>query len=63
MSRPPHGSTGTGLVFVELGGGIAAYASGDFYAEGGSRVNLRRPGRIWHWSKVAIEQYWLRIRP
>lgn len=54
---------GHGSCFVELGGGVAAYASGDFYAEGGPRVNLRRSGRIWHWSKVALEQYWLRMHP
>jgi sulfide:quinone oxidoreductase len=54
---------GHGSCFVELGGGIAAYASGDFYAEGGPQVNFRRSGRIWHWSKVALEQYWLRMHP
>jgi sulfide:quinone oxidoreductase len=53
---------GKGSCFVELGGGRAAYASGNFYAEGGPEVRLRRRGRIWHWAKVALEQQWLRLR-
>lgn len=52
---------GKGACFVELGGGRAAYASGNFYAEGGPEMRLRRPGRIWHWAKVALEQQWLRL--
>ncbi len=52
---------GNGSCFVELGGGRAAYASGNFYAEGGPEMRLRRPGRIWHWAKVALEQKWLRL--
>ena len=51
---------GKGSCFVELGDGIAAYASGDFYAGEGPRVRLRRPGRHWHLAKVAFEKYWLR---
>jgi sulfide:quinone oxidoreductase len=61
--QPRVGFDGHGSCFVELGGGVAAYASGDFFAEGGPKVNLKRPGRIWHWNKVALEQYWLRIHP
>jgi sulfide:quinone oxidoreductase len=53
---------GNGSCFVELGGGQAAYASGNFYAEGGPEMHLRRPGRIWHWAKIALEQRWLRLR-
>jgi sulfide:quinone oxidoreductase len=53
---------GSGSCFVELGGGRAAYASGNFYAAAGPEVRLRRPGRIWHLAKVALEQQWLRIR-
>ncbi len=51
---------GTGACFVEVGNGRAAYASGDFYAEGAPRMRLRNPGRQWHLAKVALEQYWLR---
>ena len=53
---------GRGSCFVELGGGKAAYASGNFYAAAGPEVRLRRPGRIWHLAKVALEQQWLRLR-
>ena len=60
--RPSAVFEGKGSCFVELGNNMAAYASGDFYAEGGPQVKLRRPGRIWHLGKVALEQYWLRIR-
>lgn len=65
LAKEPPTATfdGHGSCFVELGRGIAAYASGDFFAAGGPRVKLRRPGRIWHWGKVALEQYWLRIHP
>ncbi len=59
--RPPGAVfDGKGSCFVELGDGIAAYASGDFYAGEGPRVRLRRPGRHWHLAKVAFEKYWLR---
>ncbi len=51
---------GTGSCFVEMGGGVAAYATGDFYAGGAPQVRLRRPGRRWHLAKVALEKYWLR---
>lgn len=54
---------GKGSCFVELGDGVAAYATGDFYAEAGPAVRLRRPGRHWHLAKVAFEQHWLRRWP
>jgi len=50
---------GRGGCFLELGDGRAAYASGDFYAQQGPEVRLRRPGRRWHLAKVAFERYWL----
>jgi len=50
---------GNGACFLEMGDGIAAYASGAFYAEQGPRMRLRRPGRHWHLGKVAFERYWL----
>lgn len=50
---------GKGACFVEMGDGIAAYATGDFYAEGEPQVRLRRPSRRWHLAKVAFERYWL----
>ena len=42
-----------------MGDGVAAYATGDVYAEEGPQVRLRRPGRRWHLAKVAFERYWL----
>ncbi len=51
---------GKGACFVELGDGRAAFATGNFYGAEGPVVNLRRPGRHWHWAKVGFEQYWMR---
>ncbi|MBI5287173.1 MAG: NAD(P)/FAD-dependent oxidoreductase [Deltaproteobacteria bacterium] len=50
---------GRGYCFLEMGHGMAGFASGDFYAEPKLVVNLRRPGRIWHWGKVAFERWWM----
>lgn len=50
---------GKGSCFIDTGYGKAGYASGDFYAEPKPLVNPRKPGRIWHWSKVLFEKYWL----
>jgi len=54
---------GAGACFVELGDGRAAFATGDFYAPDGPKIQLRRPGRQWHLAKVAFEQYWMRRWP
>jgi sulfide:quinone oxidoreductase len=51
---------GHGSCFVEMGDGVAAFATGDFYAEGAPDIHLRQPGRQWHALKVGFEQYWLR---
>lgn len=50
---------GIGYCWVELGGGRAAFASGDFYAEPAPVVELRRPGTLWHAGKVLFERYWM----
>ena len=58
--REPLGTfDGKGSCFVDMGDGVAAFATGDFYAEGAPTVSLRRPSRRWHLSKVAFEKYWL----
>jgi len=57
---PSDAFEGKGACFLEMGDGIAAYATGDFYAEEAPQVTLRRPGRHWHLAKVAFEKYWLR---
>ena len=51
---------GKGACFLEMGDGIAAYATGNFSADDAPEVTLRRPGRRWHLAKVAVEQYWLK---
>ena len=56
---PSDSFDGKGACFVEMGDGVAAYATGDFYAEDEPQVRLRRPGRHWHLAKVAFERYWL----
>jgi len=58
--RPAAAFDGHGACFVELGDRRAAFAAGDFYADGGPQIALRRPGQHWHLAKVALEQYWLR---
>lgn len=50
---------GAGYCWVELGGGRAAFASGDFYAEPAPVLDLRGPGRGWHLGKVLFEHYWM----
>jgi sulfide:quinone oxidoreductase len=57
---PSDAFEGKGACFLEMGDGIAAYATGDFYAQEAPQVILRRPGRRWHLAKVAFEKYWLR---
>ena len=51
---------GKGACFIELGGGIAGYASGNFYVEPKPVVDLKKPSRLRHWQKVLFEKWWLR---
>jgi sulfide:quinone oxidoreductase len=53
------GDDGLGQCFLELGGGKAGYATGDFYGEPAPTIDLRQPGRLWHWGKILLEKYWL----
>lgn len=50
---------GVGYCWIEMGGGLAGFASGEFYAEPDPVVELRRPGRMWHLGKVLFEKYWM----
>lgn len=50
---------GHGYCWVELGAGVAGFATGDFFADPEPAVALRRPGRSWHAGKVLFERYWL----
>lgn len=49
---------GKGYCFLEVGGGSAGMAQGDFYAHP-RFISLRTPSPVWHWGKVAFERYWL----
>lgn len=53
---------GRGYCWVELGGGRAAFAEGDFYALPAPAVRLRAPGARWHWGKVLFERSWIGAR-
>jgi sulfide:quinone oxidoreductase len=51
---------GHGECFIEMGGGQAGFARGNFYAEPTPRVHMHRPGAHWHAAKVAFERNWWR---
>ncbi len=51
---------GHGTCFLEVGGGKAGMARGDFFASPAPTVALQRPGRLGHLGKIGFEQYWLR---
>ena len=50
---------GNGYCWIELGDGRAGFAGGNFYADPEPQVKIRRPGRPFHWGKVAFEKWWL----
>jgi sulfide:quinone oxidoreductase len=50
---------GQGACFMETGGGRGAYITGNFFNEPEPDVQLRSPGRFWHWAKVGFERVWL----
>lgn len=51
---------GKGYCWLELGGGNAAFASGNFYVEPEPAVRMYPPAPPWHWSKIGFEKWWLR---
>ena len=51
---------GKGYCWIEIGDGRAGFAGGRFYADPEPRLRIARPGRLWHWAKVAFEKWWLR---
>jgi sulfide:quinone oxidoreductase len=53
---------GHGECFVEIGGGKAAFGTGNFYAEPVPAVQLRPPSRWLHFGKVLFEAVWLRFK-
>lgn len=54
-----EGFDGKGYCWVELGGGRAAFAEGDFYASPAPAIRLRAPGAHWHLGKVLFERSWI----
>ncbi|MHB1131103.1 MAG: NAD(P)/FAD-dependent oxidoreductase [Chloroflexota bacterium] len=50
---------GVGYCWVSMARGRAGFALGSFYAEPAPRMDLRRPGRLWHFGKVLFEKYWM----
>jgi sulfide:quinone oxidoreductase len=52
--------SGKGYCWLELGGGKAGFAGGNFYNEPEPSVRLYPPMRFWHWGKVLFEKWWLR---
>lgn len=50
---------GEGECFVETGDGKAGFGSGNFYADPAPQINLKPPGMLLHWGKIAFEKYWL----
>ncbi len=59
-SKPEASFNGRGFCWLELGGGKAGFAAGNFYADPEPNVRLYPPLRPWHWSKVLFERWWLR---
>lgn len=51
---------GHGGCFIEMGGGVAGFARGNFYADPAPQVQMYRAGRHWHATKVAFERNWWR---
>ncbi|MEX0684107.1 MAG: FAD/NAD(P)-binding oxidoreductase [Dehalococcoidia bacterium] len=58
-NQPIWAYGGQGACFMETGGGRGAYITGHFFAEPEPNVQLRNPGRFWHWAKVGFERLWL----
>jgi len=56
--RGPRIFDGVGRCFLEVGGGAAAMADGDFYARS-RQISMKQPSVVWHWAKLAFEKYWL----
>jgi sulfide:quinone oxidoreductase len=50
---------GDGYCMLEAEEGLGGFAFGNFYAEPAPQVELRRLGRVWHWGRVLLEQWWL----
>lgn len=56
--KPNKTFDGKGQCFLELGGGKAGYAGGNFYGSPLPVVKMKTPGYKWHWAKILFEKYW-----
>ena len=50
---------GHGMCWIESGGPVAGYGSGNFYAEPKPDLKIGRPNRLNHINKVLFERWWL----
>lgn len=57
-NEPDKKFDGYGQCFLEIGAGQAGYAGGNFYNSPLPDVKMKRPGMLWHWTKVWFEKYW-----
>ena len=55
-SGKPAGFDGHGGCFIEVGGGRAAFGSGNFYADPAPSVAMHNPSRRWHLGKILFER-------
>jgi sulfide:quinone oxidoreductase len=56
--KPGRSFDGYGQCFLEIGAGRAGYAAGNFYHSPLPDVKMRKPGMLWHWTKVLFEKHW-----
>lgn len=54
-----RGFTGNGSCFLEMGDGIAGFATGNFYALPYPQVKIYKPSKLWHIAKILFEKWWL----
>ncbi len=57
-NEPNKKFDGYGQCFLEIGAGQAGYAGGNFYNSPLPDVKMKKPGMLWHWTKVWFEKYW-----
>lgn len=57
-NKPDKNFDGYGQCFLEIGNGKAGYAGGNFYGSPLPDVKMKKPGFLWHWTKVWFEKYW-----
>ncbi|HHT9114090.1 MAG: hypothetical protein HZA47_03675 [Planctomycetes bacterium] len=59
MSPTKEYEEGMGYCIFEMGDGKADCAKVNFYAAPKPSVNMKKPGRLWHWGKILFEKWWL----